>query len=67
MLTNLEIDFEPFIESVETDDEIVSDVYFPVNRFSADTMESFGRNLLMFLGVLRIQPETRVKDILLLQ
>jgi NRPS condensation-like uncharacterized protein len=65
-LTNLESESEPFILAFETDDEIVCDVCFPMSRFSAATMERFGRNFLMFLGVLRSQPETRVKDILLL-
>lgn len=65
-LTNLENDFEPCIAFSETEDEIICDVYFPANRFSVDTMERFGRNFLMILGVLRSQPELRVKDILLL-
>jgi non-ribosomal peptide synthetase component F len=65
MLKNLERDNEPVILLFDTDDEIVGDVCFPLNRFSIDTMERFGRNLLVFIRALLRQPDDRVKDILL--
>lgn len=65
MVRNLELDGEPFVLLFDADDEIVGDVYFPVNRFSVDTMERFGRNFLVFIRALLRQPEKRVKDIVL--
>jgi hypothetical protein len=66
MVRNLEIDSEPSILLSDTDDEIIGDVYFPLSRFSRDTMERFGRNFLEFIRALLRQPEERVKDIVLL-
>lgn len=66
MLKKLELDHDPGILLHDTDDEVVGYVYFPLNRFSIDTMEKFGRNFLRFIGALLRQPEGRVKDILLL-
>lgn len=64
-IRNLEADSEPSIVLSDADDEIVGDVYFPLNRFSVETMERFGRNFLMFIRALLRQPEERVKGILL--
>lgn len=64
MLKNLELDHEPGILLYDADEEVVGYVYFPLNRFSTDMMERFGRNFLGFIEALLRQPEGRVKDIL---
>lgn len=66
MLKELALDHEPVTLLYDTDDEVVGDVHFSLNRFSVDTMERFGRNFLMFVGALLREPEGRVKDIFLL-
>jgi hypothetical protein len=66
MARNLELDGEPSVLLFDADDEIVGDVYFPLNRFSMDTMERFGRNFLVFIRAMLRQPEEHVKNILLL-
>lgn len=66
IIKNLELDIEPLIGLTETDDAIVGGVGFPLNRFSFDTMERFGRNFLVFITALLRQPEKPVKGISLL-
>jgi hypothetical protein len=66
MLKCFERDSEPVIVLVDTGDEIVGDVSFPLNRFRFKTMETFGHNFLVFLNALLNEPEQHVKDILLL-
>lgn len=66
MQKSLERDTEPMIGFVDTDEEIGGVVVFPLNRFSVETMERFGRNLLVFLRALLRHPDGRVKDVLLL-
>lgn len=66
MLKSLERDNEPMILLYDGDDEIVGGMHFPLNRFSIDTMERFGRNFLLFVKALVRQPDENLKDILLL-
>lgn len=63
MVRNYEMDGEPCVLFLDADDEIVGDVYFPLDRFSVDTMERFGRNFPVFIRALLRQPEERVNDI----
>jgi hypothetical protein len=65
MMKSLEIDAEPSILLSDTDDEIIGEVWFPLNRFSAETMERFGRNFLVFIEALLRQPDATVKGIAL--
>jgi hypothetical protein len=65
MMRNVEIDGEPSILLFDDDDEITGNVWFPMNRFSVDTMERFGRNFLVFIKALLRQPDERVKGIVL--
>lgn len=66
MLKKLELDHEPGILLYDTDEEVVGYVYFPLNRFSTDTMERFACAFLKFIEALLRRPESRVKDIILL-
>ncbi len=61
-----EADIEPLMLLYDSGAEIVGGVHYPLNRFSKNTMERFGLNFLVFLKTLLKQPQTRVKDILLL-
>ena len=63
ILRNLEKDNEPVMGLRETEDGIVGGVLFPLNRFSTDTMERFGRNFLVFIRQLIRQPEERVSGV----
>jgi hypothetical protein len=64
---NLDVDSEPSVLLYDAGESDTSgEVWFPRNRFSADTMERFGRNFLAFIGALLRQPQERVKDIVLL-
>jgi hypothetical protein len=67
ILPDFERDTEPMLCLLEADDRIECSVKFALNRFDIDTMERFGRNLLVFLRVLLSRPGERVKDVLLLQ
>lgn len=62
MAKKLELDHEPVMLLYDTDDEVVGGMHFPLNRFSVDTMERFGRNFTTFIYALLRQPEERVKD-----
>jgi hypothetical protein len=65
VLKKLDVDHEPVILLHDCEDEIVGVMGFPLNRFSVDTMTTFGRNFVGFVEALVRQPEARVKDILL--
>lgn len=65
MLKKVELDREPGILLYDSDDDVVGGVYFPLNRFSVENMERFGRNFLVFIRALLRQPEDRVSDIVL--
>lgn len=66
MLRTLELDIEPYVLLFDTEDGVVGEVHFPLNRFSVGAMERFGRNFLAFLNRLLRQPEVRLNDIVLL-
>lgn len=63
----LEWDNDPMTVLFETEDGIVGGVNFPRNRFSAQSMQRFGRNFSMYLQTLVEDPETRVPDLALLE
>lgn len=63
LLRKSDVDLEPAILLYEGKEEIVGHVYFALDRFSQETMASFGRNLLVFLETLLRQPEKRVKEL----
>lgn len=63
MLRFLERDTEPATVFVDTDRDVLCSVYFPLNRFSVDTVQRFAKNILVFLNALLKQPETPVRDI----
>jgi hypothetical protein len=65
MLRSLERDHEPSVGFIDTDDGIVGGVSFPLNRFSADTMERFGANFIEFIKALLRHSAPRVRDIVL--
>lgn len=65
MLWNLGMDGEPAVQFRDADDECAGDVHFPMSRFSAETMERFGRNLLAFIGALIRQPEGSIEKMTL--
>jgi Condensation domain/TubC N-terminal docking domain len=67
ILKNIERDIEPMVGFIEREEEIGVLVQFPCSRFSEQTMERFGRNLLGFIRALLRYPEGRVKDLVLLQ
>lgn len=68
MARDMDVDAEPSIELFETEnDEIAGGVWFPLNRFSVETMERLERNFLVFIRALLRQPEGRVRDILLVK
>jgi hypothetical protein len=66
MTRSLGFDGEPSVLLVEADGEILGDVYFPLSRFSVDTMSRFGRNFLAFIEALLRRPEERVKNLSLI-
>jgi hypothetical protein len=63
LLKSRPVDHEPTILLYESDDEIAGELYFPLSRFSALSMERFGRNFIGFIEALLRAPHTRVKDI----
>lgn len=65
-IDNFDVDIEPMIGLVETDEGIDVTVEFPRKRFSDETMERFGRNLLVFITALVRKPEQPVKGVPLL-
>jgi hypothetical protein len=65
MRENLERDTEPSIQLFESGAEIIGELLFPLNRFSRDTMERFGRHFLALTRALLSKPEGRVCDIAL--
>jgi len=62
-LKMLEWDNEPMIILYDADDAISGAVRFPLNRFSVETMEKFGRNFLVFVEALLTRPDAHVKNI----
>jgi hypothetical protein len=63
MLRNVERDTEPMVLLYDADRGVAGSIYFPQNRFSAATIERFGRNFQKFIGTLLRQPEGRVTAI----
>lgn len=61
--TPRDIDREPFILMSDTGDEVLADIYFPLDSFSMTSMRTFGRNFLGILEVLVTRPDSRVADV----
>lgn len=66
-LRKLELDREPVLVLFDADEEVVGGVRFPLNRYSIDSMERFGRNFLVFIEALLGRAEECVSDIVLSQ
>lgn len=65
-LSNLDWDHEPGVLFFDTEGGIVGRIYFPLNRFTSESIERFARNYIGFIRALIDNPLTRVRDILLL-
>jgi hypothetical protein len=64
-LGSVECELDPEVILHDMRLEIRGGIYFPLRRFSTETMERFGRNLLLCVVQLIRQPEVKVVDILL--
>jgi hypothetical protein len=62
-LKKLETDNEPMMLLYDSENEIVGDLLFPLNRFSVSTMERFVQNFEVLIEALIRHPEGRVRDI----
>jgi len=60
MLQTLERDAEPVAQFLETGDEILASISFPLNRFHPEVMEEFSRHLLHLLESLTKEPALRL-------
>jgi len=58
----IERDGEPRVALFETDEEIIGDVHFPLNRFSLEAMDRFGRNFVLFVRTLLTNPGQQVRN-----
>jgi hypothetical protein len=66
MARNIDIDGEPSIFLYDTEHgEIAGEVWFPLSRFSSETMERFGRKFLASIRALLRRSEERVRDVVL--
>lgn len=59
----IEGDSEPLFLLYDTDEEIIGDVYFPLDKFAAGSMERLVRNFFVLIKALVSQPMQRIKDI----
>jgi hypothetical protein len=63
----LDVDKEPSILLFDTEGgEVTGELWFPLNRISAGTMERFSSNFLHFIRALIRRPEGRVREISML-
>lgn len=60
-----ERDSEPVVLLYDVDEEVVGGVHFPVHRFSSESMESFGRNFMLFVQRMLREPDKAVPHTLL--
>jgi amino acid adenylation domain-containing protein len=60
---NMGLDDEPFVLLFDTDQDVLGNVHFPLNRFSTDTMERFARNLGHFIEALLTRPDERLRSL----
>lgn len=65
-IATFDLDREPGILFNDSGDEVLGGLYFPLNRFSTNTMERFARNVLVFLESLVKNPNGLVHDVGLL-
>jgi hypothetical protein len=61
----LERDGEPLVVIYETEEGAVGGMYYPCDRISAESMERFVRNYLMFIRTLLRQPQRPIGELLL--
>jgi len=60
---NLDMEGEPSVALFDTQEEIIGNVHFPLNRFSQATMERFARNYTAFVAVMLEDPQRRILDV----
>jgi hypothetical protein len=65
MLASLERDSEPTIMFLDTGEEINGRVYYREDRYSAEIMHTFSKNLLRFVDAIVDAPHTRISDLTL--
>lgn len=65
VVKNYERDSEPVLLFHETETEIDGGVHFPLNLFTSEIIDRFGRNFMMFIVKFLRQPDECVKGILL--
>jgi non-ribosomal peptide synthetase component F len=58
-----DLDYEPMVTFTETNDTIVARIHYPLDGFSANTMERFGRLLLAFILRMVTEPAMRVRTL----
>lgn len=63
MLPQLQRDNEPMVRFMDTEEDVLGELQFPLSRFSAGFMECFGRNVLLFLRALILRSEQCVGDL----
>ena len=61
--SDFELDREPFMLLADTQQDIVADVYFPLDRFSSTSMQLFLENFRLFIELMVRQPTLKVKTI----
>jgi hypothetical protein len=66
VVEGFELDAEPLIGLLETENEVRGSVQFPLDQFPINAMERFARNYLMLLKAMLENPQARVKQIPLL-
>jgi hypothetical protein len=59
-LTREDLDRDPGILLFETESEVVGSIHFPRSRFSAESMERFGRNFMAYISALLEQPHGKI-------
>jgi Condensation domain/TubC N-terminal docking domain len=64
LFRTLETDFEPALALQDVPGAIVGGVYFPLNRFSPETLERFARSFRMLLEQIVSDPNIRLRDFL---
>lgn len=63
MLKTYDLDYEPGIVLHDIDEEVVGGAYFPLHRFSSETMERFARTFMIIVNELLREPHACVKDV----
>lgn len=62
-IAELNRDTEPMLGILQADNDVQVGIHYPTDKFSVDTMESFGEKFLEFVDSLLYSPHTAVRDI----